>query len=353
MKKRISIVWALLLIPVFLISPIFVESGFSATKQKVIKLKFSCPFSKAEPPAQIANHFMDRVETKSNGKVEFRRYYSESLAKHVEHIQLLSSGSVDLISVVPTYLGRELVLNQLCDFPLYGSNKKAISQCTKLMMEIPETKAIFEKEQKRLNIKILYWNTLGGQELLSKQRVTSLAEMKGKKVNLWASPDVDIWKQFDMDPVPIFIADFYEAISRGVIDSVYMPVGGFFALKLFEQAESNLLLGQGDASSPIIFNRKSWNKLPRDIQDLIMEASRETSQWSVGFTKRFSEHTYNVFKKAGLYVGLAPEKERVKLFEMTMKYTVEDFWLNMCKKTGVGDDAELLAKYWRTMAWGR
>jgi TRAP-type transport system periplasmic protein len=353
MKKRISMVLAILLVPVLLISPILVGSASSASSQKVIKLKFSCPFIKSEPPAAIANHFMDLVEQKTNGRIKFRRYFAEALAKHAEHIQLVGSGSVDLVMVVPAYLGRELVLNQLCDFPFYCSNEKAVVQANKLMMEIPETKAIFDKEQKRLNIKILYWNTTGAMELLAKPKVTSLADLKGKKINLWAPPDVKIWGEFGMVAVPIYIADFYESLSRGVLDCVYFPPGGSFALKLFEQAKSNLSLHQGDAGSPVIFNLKTWEKLPGDLQDAIMEASRETSQWSVGDNKKITEYVYKTFKDAGLYVGAVPKEESVKLFEALMTYTTEQFWMGLCKKAGVGDQAQVLLKYWKEMAWGR
>jgi TRAP-type C4-dicarboxylate transport system substrate-binding protein len=353
MKKRVSNVLAILLVPVLLISPILVGSAVSSSSQEVIKLKFSCPFIEAEPPAVVANHFMDLVEQKTNGRVKFNRFFAETLAKHAEHIQLVGSGSVDLVMVVPAYLGRELVLNQLVDFPFYCSDEKAVALANKLMMEIPETKAIFDKEQKQRNIKILYWNTNGAMELLSKHKATSLADMKGKKINLWAPPDVKIWGEFGMVPVPIFIADFYESLSRGVIDSVYFPPGGSLALKLFEQAKSNLLLHQGDAGTPIIFNLKTWEKLPGDLQEVIMEASRETSQWSVGYNRGIAEHTYKTFKDAGLYVGAVPKEESLKLFEALMKHTTEEFWLGMCKKAGVGDEAEVLLKYWREMAWGR
>lgn len=353
MKKRAYMGSAIFLIVILLNGIILVGTGITASNQKVIKLKFSCPFIEAEPPAVIAIHFMDLVEKKTNGRVKFDRYFAEALAKHAEHIQLVSSGSVDLISVIPVYVGRELVLNQLCDFPFFCSNEKALAQTTKLMMEIPETKAIFDKEQKQHNIKILYWNTSGAMELLSKQKTTSIAELKGKKINLWAPPDVAIWGQFGMAPVPIFIADFYESLSRGVIDCVYFPPGGSLALKLFEQAKSNLMLGQGDAASPIIFNLKTWEALPGDIQEAIMETSRETSQWSVGYINGFTEYTHKIFKDAGLYVGTVPEEESVKLFEALMKHTTEEFWLGMCKKAGVGDEAQVLLKYWRDMAWGR
>jgi TRAP-type C4-dicarboxylate transport system substrate-binding protein len=353
MKKLAYMGLEILLIVVFLNGLILVGPGVTASNQKVIKLKFSCPFIEAEPPAVIAKYFMDLVEKNTNGRVKFKRYFAEALAKHAEHIQLLSSGSVDLISVVPVYVGRELVLNQLCDFPFYTSNEKAVAQTTKLMMEIPETKAIFEKEQKRLKIKILYWNSTGGMELLAKPKATSLADLKGKKVNLWAPPDVQIWKKFNMAPVPIFVADFYESLSRGVLDSVYFPPGGSLALKLFEQAKSNLSLHQGDAGTPIIFNLKKWEKLPGDIREVIMEASRETSRWSVGYTEGLSGHIYKVFKDAGLYVGAVPKEESVKLFEAIMQHTTEEFWLGICKKAGVGDEAQVLLKYWRNMAWGK
>ena len=129
-------------------------------------------------------------------------------------------------------------------------------------------------------------------KLLCRDNVTSLAELSGKKVNMWAPGDVNIWGEFGMFAVPVYIADMYESLSRGVLDSVYFPPTGSLALKLFEQAKSNLGLGQGDATTPIIFNLNTWNSLPSDIQDIIMAASLETSQFSIGI--------YQAMDRAGL-----------------------------------------------------
>ena len=346
MKKRVYIIGlTILLILVFL-------TGTSFSASKVIKLKFSTPFIEVEPPALCANHFMDLVEQKTKGQVKFERYYAETLAKHAEHIQLLGSGSVDLVTLVTNYVGKELVLNQLPDYPFYCSNEDALAATIKLTMEIPETKAIFDKEQKKLNIKILYWNSTGGMELISNKKVTSIAELKGSKVNLWGPADPKVWGEFDITPVPVFIADFYESLSRGVIDSVYISPGGSLAMKLHEAAKSNLTLGQGDATGPMIFNLDTWNSLPGDIQDVMMEASLETAQWSLGFLKETNKRAHQIFRDSGLYVGPAPEKDSLKLFKAIMKYTIEEQWANDAKTAGVGDEAQILLKYWKDLAYG-
>ena len=351
MKKRLYIGLSILLIPILAVSLIL--TGCPEKTPEVFNLKFSCPFLEVEPPAMFADHFMDLVEERTDGRVTFERYYTEALAKHTEHIQLLSSGSVDLIICVPTYVGTELVLNQLPDFPMYCSLEESIAAANRLTMEIPETKAIFENEQKNLNIKILYWQTSGPMDILCRDEVTSLTELNGKKVNLWAPSDVDIWGEFGMFAVPVYVADFYESLSRGNLDSVYFPPSGSLAMKLFEVAKSNLGLRQGGADVPMIFNLDTWNSLPSDIQDVIMEASLETAQWSVGFSTVSTEQSYQVFRDAGLYVGDAPEEDTLKLFEGLMKYNVEEHWVSSCNAAGLGDEAQVLLEYWRDAAYGR
>ena len=373
MKKRAYIGLSILLIPILVISLILAGcpgNGTTTTPPpeetttpppeetttpppEPIKLIFSCPFIEVEPPAMFATHFMDLVEEKTDGRVTFDRYYAEALAKHTEHIQLLGSGSVDLVICVPTYVGTEIVLNQLPDFPMYCSLEKSLESADKLLMEIPETKAILDAEQERLNIKILYWQTSGPMDILCRDEVTSLTELNGKKINLWAPADVDIWGEFGMFAVPVYTADLYESLSRGVIDSVYFPPSGSLAMKLFETAKSNLGLRQGGADVPIMFNLTKWNSLPSDVQDVLMEASLETAQWSVGFSTMATEQSYQVFRDSGLYVGDAPEEDTVKLFEALMKYNLEQNWVNQCNAAGLGEEAQVLLGYWRDMAWGK
>ena len=357
MKKRFYVWLAILIVPILVASLILGGCSKSTTSttstQEVITLKFSSPFIEQEPPGVWANHFMDLVEQNSNGRVHFERYFAESLAKHTEHIQLVSSGSVDVVNFTPTYLGQEIVLGQLCDYPFFSSNEKAFAATTKLYMEIPETKAIFDAEQQKLNIKMLYWTCNGEMNLLSSAKVTTITELKDTKINMWSPSDVKIWGEFGMTAIPIYIADMYESLSRGVIDSVYFPPTGSLALSLFEQAKSNLTLGQGDVSTPFTFNLNKWNSLPKDIQDIIMAASLETSQFSLGGTTAGTEQAFQVFRDAGVYVGPAPQDEQLKLFEGLMKYNTEETWVNSCNAAGVGAEAQVLLKYWREMAWGR
>jgi TRAP-type C4-dicarboxylate transport system substrate-binding protein len=360
MTKRVSIWLAVLLVAVLITGLILGGCGGKTTTTttttstpQVITLKFSSPFIEQEPPGIWANHFMDLVEQNSNGRVHFERYFAESLAKHTEQIQLVSSGSVDVVNFTPSYLGQELVLNQLFDFPFYCSNEKALAATTKAYFEIPETKAIFDAEQKKLNIKILYWTCNGEMNLMSRAKVTTITELKDTKINMWAPGDVKIWGEFGMTAIPIYIADMYESLSRGVIDSVYFPPTGAFALKLFEQAKTNLTLGQGDVSTPFTFNLKKWNSLPKDIQDIIMAASLETSQFSLGGTTAGTEQAFQAFRDSGIYVGPAPQDEQIKLFEALMKYTTEEQWVNTCNAAGLGAEAQVLLKYWRDMSWGR
>jgi len=189
-------------------------------------------------------------------------------------------------------------------------------------------------------------------ELLCRNNVTSLAELSGQKVNLWAPADVDIWGEFDMVAVPVYIADFYESLSRGVVDCLYFPPGGSLAMSLFEVAKSNLSLGQGGADVPIIFNLDTWNGLPSEIQDVIMQASLETAQWSIGFSQGVQGQAHQVFTDAGLYVGEAPEEEALQLFEALMKYNAEESWIDQCNAAGVGEEAQVLLDYWQDAASG-
>ena len=42
----------------------------------------------------------------------------------------------------------------------------------------------------------------------------------------------------------------------------------------------------------------------------------------------------------------------MKLFEALMKYNTEEQWVNDCNAAGVGEEAQVLLKYWGDMAWG-
>jgi TRAP-type C4-dicarboxylate transport system substrate-binding protein len=349
--KKISMV-SLGLMAAMVVGLVFSNPAVSVSAE-VIKLKYSSPFQANELPTIYGMRICDLVEQKTNGQVKIDRFLGGTLAKLPEHLQLVSSGSVDLATILPALFLKQLPLTRIVQISQQTTGEVAMANTNALMFELPDAMAVLEKEHKKNNVKFLYCNTLGPIGILSRVPATCLNDLKGKKVNASQAAQNKRFEALGMIPVGVQIPEFYEALSRGVIDLLYTNTSAYITLKLYEVGKSFLDTGLRSTGVPVIFNLNSWNRLPDDVKQRFLEASRDTSLWSVTHDAQFVEKGYDIMRKAGVTVGELPKADKDRNFELKLQLEMEEDWVNFAKQAGVGDDTQVLLKYWRQMAWGK
>lgn len=327
------------------------QAGQAETE--VIKLKFSYSGMPTEPPALTATHLLDLVEAKTNGRVKVDRFMGGSLGNTLEHLQLASSGAVDCISLQFDQFPEDLPLHQILNTEQLVSAEQALVNITALTQEIPETKALLEAEELKNNIKVLSWNAQGATGITASYAAQTLNDLKGKKMNVIAGYQRNVFTDLGILPVNVQIPEIYESMSRGVIDTIFMANSAIIPLKWYELGKTHLSLGDNNVCSQALsFNLDKWNSLPADIQQAFIDASKETSLWSISETARIQQETYEMLEKSGVQIVSLPQEDRDKFFTILFKYSTEN-WLDVCKKKGVDDKAPVIQKYWDEMKWGK
>lgn len=324
-----------------------------AAEGKVINLKFSSAYMPPEPPNIQTNRVMDIVEKKTNGRVKIKRFMGGALGGIHEQLGLLSSGAVDMIPLHFDQYPQQLPLHKILNSDQNVSGEEALANIIAIMNEIPETKALFEEEQKKNNIKVLYPGCMGVTGITARIPVRSLADLKGKKMNVITSYQRDFFKELGWIPVNVKIPELYEALSRGVLDAIFMSTGAVIPLKWYEVGKTHLLLGKPIVfSNPLAFSRDTWNRLPEDIQKAFLEASLDTARWSIAADQQMAEKTYALFKERGVPVIDITQEEKDMFFEAISRHAAKD-WLENAQAAGVGDEARVIQKYWDKMKWGK
>ena len=201
--------------------------------------------------------------------------------------------------------------------------------------------------------KILNFYVNGPTGITARFQAKSLADIKGKKVNVIAAYQRDVFKELGWIPVNVQIPELYEALSRGVIDAIFMATAANVPLKWYEIGKVHLQLADNTViSTPLAFNLDRWNRLPADVQKAFMEASWETAQWTVEQTEMNLKGTYKAFEDKGAAVVTISKAESEAFFEVLFKYSNRN-WLNICQNAGVEKDAKVIQKYWDEMKWGK
>jgi TRAP-type C4-dicarboxylate transport system substrate-binding protein len=348
--KSVGVVFMALL----LIGAMAYTTTATAAEPQVIKLKYSTSFFPPEPPCVSANRTLDLVEQKTNGRVKVERFVGGALGGPLEQLGLASSGAADVISLHVDQYVQQLPLHQIINSEQHTSGAQGLVNVNAILYELPETKPLFEAEQKKNNIKILHQYCNGPTGVTAKFPANSLDDLKGKKVNVIAAYHRDVFKELGWIPVNVQIPELYEALSRGVIDAIYMATAAVLPMKWHEIAKVHLQRsGDTILSAPLAFNLDSWNRLPADVQKAFMEAAWETAQWSVQHVEEMKKDTYQAFEDKGAKVVYISKKESDYFFKVLFKHSIKN-WINTCKAAGVDDkDVVVVQKYWDKMKWGK
>lgn len=353
-RSRVDRALGIIVVTLCLVGTVFIYGSLAnAADEPVIKLKFSTSFMPPEPPNLQAMHTLDAVEKKTNGRVKFDRHLAGALGGPKEQLGLVKTGAVDIISLHVDQYPQDLPLHQITNTEQLVTNAQGVANVTAITKENPETAKLFDAEQKKNNIKILYFHANGPTGFTPRFAAKSLADLKGKKANVMTAYQRDVFKELGIIPVNVAIPELYEGLSRGVIDAIFMATAAVLPLKWNEAGKSHLYFGDNTViSTPLAINLNTWNKLPKDIQQIFMESSRETAEWSAQENDKLVQATYGAFEKAGNPPVKVSAAERDQFFKILFKHQ-EANNKKIAKAAGVEKEQAIIQKYWNDMKWGK
>jgi len=293
-----------------------------------------------EPPIVVAEHFLDLVEQKSNGRIEVERFTGGTLGKSNEQLDLVGGGSVDFASISISWIRDRLPLHSFMNWTIGGQDKPAYIM-EQMNFVIPETSKILEKEREENGIKILTFLNVGRNGIIAREPFDTLADLKGKKIG--TSPNYRALDSMGLVTVSMQIPDIYEGLAKGVIDAQALALSPMVALKWYEVSKCFMGDGHYSAGQFIGMNLDTWNKLPKDMQKIITESASEAQKWGADYVIQQEEKGLTLFKEAGLKVGVLPESDQQEMYSLEYKFRAQDM-LDLCEPKGKVEEAKIILK---------
>ena len=268
MKKK-----SVLLLCVVLLLSLSLVPAQAAPK---ILLKVATPYPPPESSLASAHlvAWQKMVTDQTGGTVTFKNYYGGALGKPAEHLSLVKTGAVDIVVSYGWYTPKDLPLEDYdYAFP-FGPTDPLI--LTKAMRQIYEEYPQFKSDMARSNIVKIFQSPGITEVFLTKEKVTSLDQLKGKRCKVigryfgkWLTP-------IGIAPVAAPGTEVYTMMQTGVIDMAMDTADLLYAFKIIEQAPNVFhpeLLTTNWVGCWI--NMTKFNKLPKDVQAIILDAGKK------------------------------------------------------------------------------
>jgi len=215
-----------------------------------------------------ATEFARIIEARTNGKVKFEIYFSETLAKGTELVSAVQNNIANMAFLRTFAEPGKLPLATISELPGISNDLWALlSAYTDLMNQEP-----LASELAKYNMKPISTVMIMEQQLISRVPIRSMADLKGKKVGA-SGIAADVVKGLGAVPVAVSPPEQYEALSRGTIDAICAPQDAIQSFKFYEAGKyfiSNVSIAP--RTHPVVMNMDTWKSLPPDVQKAFTDA---------------------------------------------------------------------------------
>jgi TRAP-type C4-dicarboxylate transport system substrate-binding protein len=273
-------------------------SPTGAVKPIVLKLTTHNP--PALSVSQTEKLWADKIKEMSGGRLEFQLYYSESLAKQSEVFKAVQTGVADIGYMVVGSDASQTPLSMITRRTFMGMPSMKANNIIwwELFNKYPEIQAEWK------NMKVLTVNGLPpDQFFFTKKAVRLPADMQGMKV-IARGDYPAIMSAIGAVPVGLNVADWYSGVEKGLVEGQvgihYLAVNSFKLLDLYKYV-TDFGDGGADMATEIhAINLDTWNKLPPDLQKILLDSCK----WYEEEELKSTTDGYNAGVQAGKDKGI-------------------------------------------------
>tara|TARA_Y100001980_G_C14545802_1_gene325565 strand:- start:897 stop:1871 length:975 start_codon:yes stop_codon:yes gene_type:complete len=245
-----------------------------------------------------ATEFANNVSKKSGGKLTIVTHPGGSLFKGGEIFRAVRTGQAQIGERFMSALGKEDPLLEVDSQPFLATS---YSDAMKLYKA---SKPEIVKSLDSKGLIFLYAVPWPAQGLYSKKEINSVSDLKGLKFRAYNSATIRIAELTGMAPTKIEAAEISQAFSTGAVESMITSPTTGKNKKIWENGVKYFYdIAAWFPKNMVIVNKKSWNSLDKETQELVMKeaALAERKGWQL--SKQGNVADKKALAAAGMVVG--------------------------------------------------
>lgn len=296
-----------------------------------IKLNYSNFMPAPHKNSILSEAWCKEIEKKTNGKVAIAYFPGGTLTPAPQTFDSVVNGIADIGFSVFAYSRGKFPLMEVIDLPL---GAKSGAQATAMI------NAFYEKFQpKELDeVKVLYLHAHGPGVLHSKDPISNLDGLKGKKIRS-SGLAAKIVTALGAAPVGTTMPETYDALRTGVAEGAMAPMEALKGWKWGEVVGATTL-NYGSSYSTgffVVMNKAKWAALPPDVQKVFTDVSKEYATKQGATWDELDTEGMEFVKAKNKIINLTPEEE-AKWAEK-VKPLLDEYVANAKGKGLPGDEA--------------
>jgi C4-dicarboxylate-binding protein DctP len=286
--------------------------GSSASAQETIRLRIASGHPAANTYVNLMQNFFvpevtKRVAQRTKHKVEFVEGYGGAMVKVADTLEGVQSGIIDIGGYCFCFEPSNLPLHAFQIMVPFGtmSSVKSLQVARAVYDKVPYMSKVFEDKYKQKLIALISDN---GYNLGTNFEWNKVADLKGQKI---AGAGLNLkWLEFaGATPVQSSLVDAYTSMQTGVYNGWIMFPSGWVNFKLYEVGKYYTEIGFGAITwHGLTINQARWNKLPKEVQDIIAEVAKEYEAKTGTVNDENYPKQIDELKKNGVNVRKLPDE---------------------------------------------
>jgi C4-dicarboxylate-binding protein DctP len=288
--------------------------GTTAMAQEVIRLRIASGHPPANTYVNLMQNFFvpevtKRVAEKTKYKVEFVEGYGGAMVKVADTLEGVQSGIIDIGGYNFGFEPSNLPLHPFQVMLPFGTMDPEVSLkvARAVYDKVPYMTEVLEDKFKQKLLALIADN---GYNLGTNFEWNSVSDLKGQKI---AGAGLNLkWLEFaGATPVQSSLPDAYTSMKTGVYNGWIMFPSGWVNFKLYEVGKYYTEIGFGAITwHGLTINLARWNKLPKEVQDIILQVAKEYEAKTGTVNKENYPKQIAELKAHGSIVRTLPEKVR-------------------------------------------
>jgi tripartite ATP-independent transporter DctP family solute receptor len=183
-----------------------------------------------------------------------------------------------------------------------------------------------EKELIKKGARVLGWYAFGSRVLIfTNKRVTTFDELKGLKMR---SPEseifIEMFRRMKTMPTTVTWGEAYIALQTGVVDGMDTSLTAIKDMNFYEVSKYCLLTNHMFGTMNLLINESLYQKLPEDIQKVIIEAGEQAVNYANQLTHEAEKTVIDWSKDKGMIFDTPSDEEMDKFREAILP--MQDTW---------------------------
>jgi len=267
--------------------------------------------------------FGAKVKEKSGGRMEIRVHPASSLYPGPELIPAVLDGRTEVGTVLASYLTDVLLEMGPLELPFMTGS---IEEHKKAALQL---RPCYAEMLARKGLKLLSIHTWPSQQIFSTVPIRTVADWKGKKIRVYGADSANIARLLGAAPVNIAFGEVYSALEKKTVDGAMTSATNAEPMKFFEVAKYlDYWYLAGAAQEWLVANQKAWDALPKDLQQVVLDAMKETNledkEWADAIAA--DERARKRLPELGMTI-VDPPKEEIEKARKVAK-GAWDIWLS-------------------------